>query len=92
MSRVVMDPPVEAQGRMVAALSRSAVGVEGLKARLLGWGRKEPVALLIADHEGIRAFAPGGEALTEAAVEALCPGAWASFLAASRHLRADPGL
>ncbi|MCA0206545.1 MAG: hypothetical protein LCH92_19560 [Proteobacteria bacterium] len=87
MSPVVMESPVEAQGRMVAALSRSSVGVEGLKSRLLGWGRKEPVALLLADGAGIRAFDPGGGALSEAEIEALCPGAWAAFHAASQHLR-----
>ncbi|GAB1380702.1 hypothetical protein [Pararhodobacter aggregans] len=87
MSRVVMESPVEARGTMVAALSRASVGVEGLKTRLLGWGRKEPVALLIADRTGMRATAPGGEPLTEAEIEALCPGAWAAFHAASRHLQ-----
>ncbi|MCA2010429.1 hypothetical protein LCM17_02945 [Cereibacter sphaeroides] len=44
-------------------------------------GRLVPVAVMIEGPGGRQAFAPSGEVLDEAALEALLPGAWEAFAA-----------
>ncbi|MFN4098944.1 MAG: hypothetical protein ACK4GT_04130 [Pararhodobacter sp.] len=79
MSWVVQDTPVQARGYRVAALAKGGVEAKITARGAAGYGRKAPVAILLAGPGGVSAFAPTGEALSRDEVEALAPGAWARF-------------
>lgn len=79
MSWLVQDSMLLARGYRVAALAEGGVEAEVTARGVAGFGRKAPVAILLAGPEGVSAFAPSGKALSRDTVEALAPGAWARF-------------
>ena len=79
MTRITLDKVMTVKGFRIAALVSSGAEAHMLHGRLLGWGGKEPVAILIDGPAGMRAFDLQGAALDRAAVEALAPGVWAAF-------------
>ena len=76
-----MDRPVTRRGYRLAALSRVELVAHVGDTAVAGWGRKEPVAILIAGPGGFRAVDPAGRPLTRAEVERLCRGAWEALRA-----------
>ncbi|MCW1933499.1 hypothetical protein [Pararhodobacter zhoushanensis] len=84
MSEVSLGKVMMAKGFRVAALARSGAGAQMMGERIVGWGRKDPVAILIAGPDGIAAFAPDGGVLSRAEIEALAPDVWGQFAQSAR--------
>lgn len=72
---VGLDAPVVARGVTVAAICRTELAA----LRFGCLGAKRPLALLVREADGVRAFAPDGREMSAAEVEHLCPGALARF-------------
>ena len=67
----------------VAALCRTAISKTAMGRAGIFACDKRPVAILCLQDGAIRAMRPDGSALSEAEVEALCPGVLATFAGTS---------
>ena len=77
---VVLDTSVACGEVEVATISQVRVVSQGWRTGGMVFADKTPVAVLVRDPGGIQALSvPQGETITEAEVDALCPGAWAAF-------------
>lgn len=75
---VELETGLRVGGRTVAALVRRSVRSHGGRRGLSAWIDKRPVAILIVEGAGARAFDIQGNPLSLDEVERLCPGAAAA--------------
>ena len=88
---VTLETPVFRNGWAVSALARVSLWPVGLADGVAIAGSKQPLAVLLHDGTGLRAFDPAGHPLSQAAVETLHPGAAHALAAAWRgHHDAGP--
>jgi hypothetical protein len=84
---VVLDLPVFRQGLAVAALSRVSLWRIDRAGGVALAGSKQPLAVLVHDGTGLRAFDLSGRALSGDEVETLHPGAALTLAAAWQNHR-----
>jgi hypothetical protein len=80
---ISLDPALTFGQTTVVALTRRRVSSTRLKQTFFVGGHKRPVAFLLRRGKTMSALAPDGTTLSQAEVEALCPGAWQSIAEAN---------
>ena len=84
MSRVVLDAEIRARGWRIAAVSAAGVEARVSPDAVSGYGHKEPLAILLAGPDGVKACSPDGNPLSRDQVDALAPGLWGRFARETR--------
>jgi len=80
--QIILQGPRRIGDLAVAAVVEQAVQVHALGGGVAGSATLRPLAILVADADGLRGWQPDGTPLQPGAIADLCPGAGAALAAA----------
>lgn len=81
---VTLEPTLRVNGVLIGALSETHVHCKTHKRGGGVFGAKKPLAILLADETGLRAFSPEGEPLDWTQLEATHPEPCKAFTSAAK--------